>query len=529
MAALLDPQTNNDIRTRLQLPLVAKDEANPYKLLDDKFLYSLSTKVNPEHSLPAYSVSPRLLNNVYSYDWGDGYKVPKYAGETLPESTNHAIWMQGYSSPGTNARQFNEEEQIQNFLKYNPQHQKAYDAYIKQKNDKAFQDARKQAGYGQILTPEEHSWHNIMLHNAVLAGQRQNRDTYTQFAENGGDPWMGDSSIPLVTAADANGVSTAYGASGVVYPDRTQYGKEHIPGYFSKYGTTNDRINFGRYAIGAPLMPGGTESISRYQPILTDYAQTGNQDSSQPTYAITSKTTQVNWDPYTMHNWMQTPGAQKMAERARAPYNYISEKWMPNIGKKVVATGGGEIPQQLEALAAAGATFRPNWGTTIDPAKVAEVAKKTGQKPKWAYQMYDPNGGGNVTVWFDPKTGKVKTVTDAQDWDIGVAQAGISGSGKVVVTNPNYVNPIIADADAWQKQYYANRKVASAKAAKTTEKILANVQHNKEIQEAALKPGSGVLEVSNDKNISPGMSYSSVVPLYANYTTVPASPIKKEV
>ena len=68
MAALLDPQTNNDIRTRLQLPLVAKDEANPYKLLDDKFLYSLSTKVNPEHSLPAYSVSPRLLNNVYSYD-----------------------------------------------------------------------------------------------------------------------------------------------------------------------------------------------------------------------------------------------------------------------------------------------------------------------------------------------------------------------------------------------------------------------------------------------------------------------------
>lgn len=65
--------------------------------------------------------------------------------------------MQGYSSPGTNARQFNEEEQIQNFLKYNPQHQKAYDAYIKQKNDKAFQDARKQAGYGQILTPEEHS------------------------------------------------------------------------------------------------------------------------------------------------------------------------------------------------------------------------------------------------------------------------------------------------------------------------------------------------------------------------------------
>jgi hypothetical protein len=61
-----------------------------------------------------------------------------------------------------------------------------------------------------------------------------------------------------------------------------------------------------------------------------------------------------------MHNWMQTPGAQKMAERARAPYNYIPEKWMPNIGKKVVATGGGEIPQQLEALTAAGATFRPN-------------------------------------------------------------------------------------------------------------------------------------------------------------------------
>ena len=33
---------------------------------------------------------------------------------------------------------------------------------------------------------------------------------------------------------------------------------------------------------------------------------------------------------------------------------------MPNIGKKVVATGGGEIPQQLEALTAAGAVFRPN-------------------------------------------------------------------------------------------------------------------------------------------------------------------------
>jgi hypothetical protein len=144
--------------------------------------------------------------------------------------------------------------------------------------------------------------------------------------------------------------------------------------------------------------------------------------------------------------------------------------------------------------------------------------------------MYDPNGGGNVTVWFDPKTGKVKTVTDAQDWDIGIAQAGISGSGKVVVTNPNYVNPMIADADAWQKQYYANRKAASAKAAKAAEKISDIVQQNKELQEATLKPGSGILASSeNDKNISPGMSYSSVVPLYANYTTVPVSPIKKEV
>ena len=55
MAALLDPQTNNDIRTRLKLPLVAKSESNPYKLLDDRFLYALSTKVNPKHSLPAYS------------------------------------------------------------------------------------------------------------------------------------------------------------------------------------------------------------------------------------------------------------------------------------------------------------------------------------------------------------------------------------------------------------------------------------------------------------------------------------------
>lgn len=432
--ALLDININNAIRKQLGLPQV-KENANQYELIDKKFMQALSKKVNPKYSLPTETLNNALLENLYNYDWGNNINLQLANNKQIEEKSDelkHLAWRSGYATYSGKAIDDSSEEQ--RFVQLHPQYKKIYKSYSEMKNDDSWQNYRKEQGVGHVLTPEEIEWYNTRIQHVPMPGQHRDRTMYDEGAVNGQSAWMGDNTWDLVDAVDAGTVQTAYGRHGTVYPDRTVVGHENIPGYFSNPKVSNYRIGLGEHAIGA-IPRAGIIKVSAIQP-RGSYA-----DSNR--IAVTSPELKYSWDPSKLYEDMleQAQKENGMVQKARASYDIPFFKHT-NIAKKAVSTGGGDIPEQLKALENAGYN------------KITRSITPTGKVEK--FQVYDLNGGGNITLFFD-ENGQFRNAFDEQDWSHEVLgqnlTLGPNGKGLVYHATPAYENVEKQKAAEVRKSY----------------------------------------------------------------------------